>query len=135
MSLLRAGLQKCIAKLPSLHVTNLRHFCALLSSFGFFCSKRSSVARKSVVFLCRERPVVSLSMDAAPQRKRRKWDTAAPQGVPIAPGAPATASTASAAASNGTAAAKGLDAAAIARAQQGAAAVMAKINQVQASAV
>ncbi|KAK9808142.1 hypothetical protein WJX73_001316 [Symbiochloris irregularis] len=67
-------------------------------------------------------------MEAAPQRKRRKWDTAAPQGVPIAPGAPAPAATASVAA-NGTAAAKGLDAAAIARAQQGAAAVMAKINQ------
>ena len=79
------------------------------------------------------------TMDGVRERKRRKWDVSAPQGVPVQQGAtapaPATATSATGTAmsSNGIKAGQPLDAAAIARAQQGAAAIMQKINQVRLS--
>ena len=75
-------------------------------------------------------------MAAQPQRKRKKWDVAAPEGVPIGQAdsvAAAAAVAAPAPAENGVKAGQPPDAAAIARAQQSAAAVMAKINKVGAS--
>lgn len=74
-------------------------------------------------------------MDGVRERKRRKWDVAAPQGVPVQQGAtpvaaaPAVPAASASISSNGVKPGQPLDAAAIARAQQGAAAVMQKISQ------
>lgn len=76
-------------------------------------------------------------MEAAPQRKRRKWDVASPQGVPIQAGqitaAPAAATQAVSAAVPvpEPKPSQPMGADAIARAKQDAAAIMQKINKVQ----